>query len=425
MNQKGAVIVIVAGLMVAFIGMAALGLDLGHLYLVRNELQNAADSGALAGARFLYLEDGSAVNPGANDRANEAATSNIADKVMVDINLGDIQRGHWSFGLGTLPRGFYPNDSLVRVNLARSLVELDQDPSFINAMQVRTRRDATKAASFFATILGYTGFKLATEAVAYIGFAADAGPAEVDEPIAICKQAITDADGAFSCVTGRMFNSGSNLETHNTSAWTNFDQPCEGAASGNEVRRIITNDQGNTYTIGLGGMSSTGGNDTGPALFSLMNKWVQVTNKTVVWPMTLPVIDCPGNNTTSCADVVGFVRIKVVWINGNNPTWDSVPTTMSDPEGEYPPWSSGLPSDNSTVQTVTLPDGFIYQTTPRWDSFVQHFNLKDAGGHPAQFKPTSAGKTIYFVPSCVYQDIIGNSGGDPFGILARIPRLVN
>ena len=425
MNQKGAVIVIVAGSLVAFIGMAALALDLGHLCLVRNELQNAADSGALAGARALYVEDGSAVNSGANDRANEAATSNTADKVTVDINSGDIQRGHWSFGLGTLPRGFYPNDSLVRVDLARPLVELDQDPSFINAMQVRTRRDATKAASFFATIFGYTGFRLAAEAVAYIGFAADAGPAEVDEPIAVCRQAITDVDGGFSCVTGRMFNSGSNIETHNTSAWTDFSQPCESATSGNEVRQIIDNDQGNTYMISLGSMSTTGGNTTGPALFSLMDKWVQVTNKTVVWPMTLPVIDCPGNNTTSCAEVTGFVRIKVVWINGNNPPWDSVPTTMSDPEGEYSPWSSSLLSDDSSVQTVTLSDGFTYQTTPRWDSFVQHFNLKDAGGHPAQFKPTSAGKTIYFVPSCVYEDLIGNSGGDPFGILAKIPRLVN
>ncbi len=48
-NQRGVTVVLVAVLMVVFLGLAALAVDISHLYVVRNELQNAADAGALAG----------------------------------------------------------------------------------------------------------------------------------------------------------------------------------------------------------------------------------------------------------------------------------------------------------------------------------------------------------------------------------------
>jgi Flp pilus assembly protein TadG len=63
-DQRGVTIVIVAIMIAVFIGFAALAVDISHLYVVRNELQNAADAGALAGARVLYNVGGTAVNPG-------------------------------------------------------------------------------------------------------------------------------------------------------------------------------------------------------------------------------------------------------------------------------------------------------------------------------------------------------------------------
>ena len=72
MNQKGAVIVTVAASMFVFIAMASLALDLGHLYVVRNELQNASDAGALAGVSVLYNADGS-INFGLVTTATNAA----------------------------------------------------------------------------------------------------------------------------------------------------------------------------------------------------------------------------------------------------------------------------------------------------------------------------------------------------------------
>ncbi len=52
-KQCGVVLLFVAITMVVILGFAAVAIDLSHLYAVDNELHNAADAGALAGARFL------------------------------------------------------------------------------------------------------------------------------------------------------------------------------------------------------------------------------------------------------------------------------------------------------------------------------------------------------------------------------------
>ncbi|CAM2343135.1 pilus assembly protein TadG-related protein [Burkholderia vietnamiensis] len=53
-NEKGAVAITVALLMTVLLGAAALAIDVGYLFVVRNELQNAADAAALAGAPCIY-----------------------------------------------------------------------------------------------------------------------------------------------------------------------------------------------------------------------------------------------------------------------------------------------------------------------------------------------------------------------------------
>lgn len=66
-RQQGAVLAIVAVLLVVLIGIAALGIDLGRVLVFRSEMQNAVDDAALAGAAEL---DG---KPGARARAMSAA----------------------------------------------------------------------------------------------------------------------------------------------------------------------------------------------------------------------------------------------------------------------------------------------------------------------------------------------------------------
>ena len=84
--------VLVAICIFMIIALTALAVDIGHLVVTKNELQNAADAGALAGARVLYLNDGSAVNPGANQAATAAAVANASDNTAVEVGAGDVLR---------------------------------------------------------------------------------------------------------------------------------------------------------------------------------------------------------------------------------------------------------------------------------------------------------------------------------------------
>ena len=52
-QENGSILVLMAGLLIVLTGFAVLAFDVGRIYIVRNEMQNAADSAALAGANCL------------------------------------------------------------------------------------------------------------------------------------------------------------------------------------------------------------------------------------------------------------------------------------------------------------------------------------------------------------------------------------
>jgi Flp pilus assembly protein TadG len=407
-NQRGSIAVIVGISIFMLIGFGALAVDIGHLHVARNELQNAADAGALAGARVLYNDEGTAVNTGTNQEAYDAATANKSERTAVEVNWisgnnGDVQRGHWSFGLAGLERGFYPNDFLAPVNLWNaSTADLDANLNFINAVRVVTRRttQGTPVASFFAGIFGHENFELSAEAVAYIGFPGTLMPGDVDQPIAICRDSLLNISDEYTCSVGRMINSGQDAETNETGGWTSFDQddPCTGGTNAQEVKSLVCG-SGNPEPITLGAPMATSGGDIQSAFNDLIQCWESETGKTQPWELTLPVIDCgDANNVGTCEKIVGAVELNIIWITGpgEDPEYYNAPTQMAD-------WSN---SD---------PDG-----AARWNDFVSHFNLLNADETPAPY----AKKSIYFLPDCTPHVPIGSSGGENFGILAKIPVLV-
>ena len=418
-DETGAVAIMVALLLIVFIGFAALAIDLGHLYVVRNELQNAADAGALAGARFLYNDSGTAVNTGANLIAYDAATDNNSEKVSVDVNWtsgneGDVQRGHWSFAALT----FEDNPSTAPVDLWNvSTAELDADPNFINAIKVVTRRQTLPAASFFARIFGHERFELSSDAVAYIGFAGTLMPTEVDQPIVICSESLLNSGDEYTCTVGRMINSGSNTSTHQTGAWTDFNQDdaCTGGTNTTAVRLVLCAD-GNPEDVQFGvDMATTGGMVT-TVFEALIDCWRTATGGTEPWQLTLPVVDCDKNNTTTCEKVVGAVTLNVLFISdpGNPSSWNDPelwPTIMDmsevDPDGTIGNFESTQPG--------SLTESFM--------QFFQHFDIMGADGELANEDDIMAA-TIYFLPDCTPHEPRGVSGGENFGILAKIPVLV-
>jgi hypothetical protein len=61
-DERGQTLPFVALGMVAFMGVAGLVTDVGHAYVVRNQLQNAANASALAASGYVYYSQSSSVN---------------------------------------------------------------------------------------------------------------------------------------------------------------------------------------------------------------------------------------------------------------------------------------------------------------------------------------------------------------------------
>jgi hypothetical protein len=125
------------------------------------------------------------------------------------------------------------------------------------------------------------------------------------------------------------------------------------------------------------------------------------------WVVTLPVIDCPGNNTSNCAKVVGVVTLNILWITRNDKNqFNEVPRNM---EVSMDTGTTSFSCDES-IEGATC-----------WNNFVTTFNLKDVlMGTSATYED----KTIYFLPDCNAHYPTGVTGGKNFGILAKIPVLV-
>lgn len=396
-DNKGISAVIVAVMITALIGFAALALDIGHLMVVRGELQNAADAGALAGARVLIIqeEDGDViVNTNANLEAYNAAIANNSDNDAVEINFGngndlDVRRGRWD------------EDTLVFYDFENDPQYDSLDPFYNNAVKVTARRSA--AYSIFATIFGKESFPASATAIAYRGHSGE--NVVYDQPLALCRDRLTDSEGNFLCTMGRMINNGSSPETGESARWTNFSEGCADPASTKSITDLICE---TNAPVSLVSISTINGEVT-PALLALYDCWEEATNKTVPWELTLPVIECV--TPPECSTIVGAVRVKVVWFNdnGSDPQFNNIPVSM---EG----WSQ---ASNCSGYDLTKKDG----RRQCWLNFANYFNLKyiDASGvpKPAGYMPS----TIYFVPECDFQ-MIGGPGGDRFNMYSLYPKLV-
>ncbi|MFZ2398512.1 MAG: pilus assembly protein TadG-related protein [Smithella sp.] len=112
LNDRGVTAIVVALLLTVFLGIAALAVDIGYGIMVKNELQNAADAAALAGARQLgkIYHDMSIAQINAQhivylssdnqtlvkDAAKNTASANKAAGVSVTLNDADITIGNWN-----------------------------------------------------------------------------------------------------------------------------------------------------------------------------------------------------------------------------------------------------------------------------------------------------------------------------------------
>jgi hypothetical protein len=445
-SQQGIVAVIVAICLVMLLGFLALSIDTSHLVVARNELQNAADAGALAGAAELYTDDGQSVNTNANQIGFDAAVANFSEQAAVEVNwtsgnVGDVQRGHWSFGKGSLPPGFTPNDSTEPVALwGVSTEELDENPNFINAVRVRTRRKNIPIASWFARIFGHDSFEGFAEAVAYIGFAGTLQDGTANAPIAICLQTILKCDPDppnnpaedcwYECNEGRFINDAAGQTNEETGMWTNLEQNiaegedmCSSGTNASEVKPLvqcdaIMGDNGvNEHALELGFNMIVNNGQIQSAFNAFYDCW-NTNFKGRYMKLTLPVVDCVDDPTT-CAKLVGAVEVTVVHMT-QNPDYQDLPGTIA-PVAEGDPqitWDRG--AADIACSSDPDPDKCV------WKKFANDYELIQAKLNPDtnDYSAEYHAKSIYFLKDCAPHIPIGVTGGENYGILAKIPVLV-
>ncbi len=450
-DQSGGVLVLIALLLVVIIGMAAMALDVGHLMVVRNELRNAADAGALAGARMLYTTNAAGetvINTDANLVATATTTANVSDAAAAEVLT--VERGHWCFkNCAGGATGVFTANPSTTLNLGSltglSFMELDANTDYVNAVRVVAGRGpAIPAASFFAGIWDFTGFSLSAESIAWLGFTGE--NFHVDFPIAICRESILNNDGNFTCSHGRMINSSGKGYTTETGGWTNLDQPdtCGGAAPANEVTQLIK--QGckgplSGYPLYAGSPMSTLGGEVQSAYTPLFDCWKSNTSLDLLGKdgipdgipdqplgMTLPLIECGSSNPGPCNKLVGAINVEVLWIinQNNDQDFSDVPAYYSDPETSVVFTCPAIctPIDDQTpCASLATEDG----RKLCWANFLTTYNVVDDNGNPFSAVDAANGylqKNIIFKPSCSAAKPVGGPGGVAAGVPSEFPKLV-
>ncbi len=192
-NQQGAVAVMVAQVVTVILAMTALALDVGHALVARNQLQNASDAAALAGARALgviyggmsgsltgySLTSGDVAN--IVNAASVAGADNQAAGVTVTVNAGDIAVGIWS----SATRTFTPTTVLPR------------------AVRVITRRDNAAngpISTFLARIIGFTSVSVTAVATAQLNPSSVMAPGDMDAPFGISEFFFNSGFGCGSTI---------------------------------------------------------------------------------------------------------------------------------------------------------------------------------------------------------------------------------
>ncbi|AOY98969.1 hypothetical protein BKK81_06625 [Cupriavidus sp. USMAHM13] len=179
-TQRGSIAVMTAVLLTVLLGCTALAVDVAYLYIVRNELQNAADAAALAGAPCLNprtecLNTKNSAPDWATAQQTATNAISLNSSTGVQLTSGTVEYGYWNLtgtpaGLQSLPMTPGSNDRpAVKVTLSRS-----------------TGQNGGPVPTFFARIFGTTSMPVSATAVAVFSIPGYAGHGSLF-PVAITK----------------------------------------------------------------------------------------------------------------------------------------------------------------------------------------------------------------------------------------------
>lgn len=465
-SQTGASMILWTLSILPLLGFGALALDVSNLFVASAELQNAADAGALEGARNLYNSTGTLIQPVlAGTSANDAATDNSSRKSAVEV--ASVEVGHWHFNAAG--GGVFTADTSGKTTPVSLVGKVFYDPTDekscnnlnnfcsgeINAVRVVTERRKTRVESFFGKIYPQfmAGYNASAEAVAYLGYAGGVEPDVVDIPIAFCKEELVyPGDGTLKCPVATMYSTGGGTTREETAGWTSFLQDesdyatCPGVAKQTDLRKSVCSNL-NTRELLFGySMSTKGGTDT--SFFKdVYDCWVATTARKKPWTLQVPVIECGTKNPGPCNTVVGVLEAHILYIVDQNDKIKDLDKSLKEMTLLGDANGNGIVDDGDgkweapTRNTGESDEDYGVRI---WNSFVSKFGIigldvknsdgvydvKDGVKDLAYWHSTNKysgwqGKSIYFAPGCKYKEPGGLTVGRSYGIRATVPVLVD
>jgi hypothetical protein len=169
-DQSGFSAVFGAIVIVVLIGFTALALDIGHLFVVKSELQKAAEAGALAGARALALPMGVTDWNWANGKTMAVSTvqKNVVDKLsLADFTVANVEAGFWDLSWTSLTAPAH----LLGYTNPTAYVPSNNQVAAIKVTISKTRGGSGSSApvmASFASVLGVNSMEAKASAVAMI-----------------------------------------------------------------------------------------------------------------------------------------------------------------------------------------------------------------------------------------------------------------
>jgi len=378
-SRRGAVAVLVAVLLIVFFALMAFAIDVGWMYLTKAELQDAADSAALAGASQFaggyvqYNLPGQAPQQSilstsestASSFAQQFSAANSAGGVCsLTLNAADIQFGFTdSNGNYTTPCSGYPN-----------------------TIKVTVRRDSSANGPlelFLATVLGMSQTTMTATAAATAtagnisSFNPGLGLNSLLLPVTLDVNQWNQFMATGQSPDGNTYygpNGAPQLQVYPSpgNAPGNFGLICPGppASSAPQFSNWITNgpspsDLQYLLSNGLAGASWLSPEEWagGPGLKSYLTSAFQgIIGEPRLLPVFEPVSTSPyqaasGSGSNSYYQVVGFVGVVITSVSGNgsNMNISVQPAAVEDPTAVYD-YSTVAPlGTTSSVMTTAAP----------------------------------------------------------------------
>jgi len=406
-RDRGQVLPLVALMMVALLGIAALGVDVGYLMVTRNELQNVADGSALAATRTLgniYQNLPYAAQQGfvcddtcptlIQQAAQDVAAANQAAGAMMSVRVEDVIIGQWADDV------FTPT--------------LNQP----DAVQVIARRDDVAngpVTNFFAQVLGINTSAVNALAIAALSGQSTAAEGEVELPIGIARFFFDSQPNSLFCDEDIQFYPTN--DPASCAGWTSWNYGSNDVT----LRRILEENPDYESPETIAGESIfefTGGtlsNLTFDALLTLFQEHGYDTDAD--WNYLL---DTNGNRVHQADPVNGVYHV----VNLAGQSVDAVPVPLMELDNQGNPVQSEYPDGELRFQhkwETTVP---VYD---RGDCSNPNQSILIVGFAPIELRDVlnSPDKLVRGQVKCEYvDDWPSRSGGGNYGIKGSIPGLV-